>query len=229
MRELDICAVVLSDYDEDGYPVIQHDAFGEEQSGVQPLEMHHMWGFYGMPHSGERDALGALNPAKCAQVLTGWSNELGYAFPLGDPRLMTKLPQAGGGGSIQYGGRLAQPSFAFIDGNTGSYQIYVPYSFANATNDAVPMKASGFAINVRRSGQETIEIVHGDGMSITMSAEGKSMVLKNAAGDAYIELNEEGITLNGNVKITGALDIGGPGAVPLMTGAMTPCTLVKGL
>src|SRR5262249_264219 len=52
------------------------------------------------------------------------------------------------------------------------------------------------------AGNESISIVHGDGPAVVITKD--SLLLKNKAGDAYIELNAGGITLNGNIKVTGA-------------------------
>lgn len=108
--------------------------------------------------------------------------------------------------------------------------IYVPYAF---DGNGVPTKAHTIEI-LGTAGNESISIIHGDGMAITMLAGGKnSVVLKNKSGNAYIEINDDGITLNGNVSVTGGMVVGTavPGAaaaaLPAMTSAMTPSAFLK--
>lgn len=209
--EFDIGLVALSGADADGHQTIQPDIYGRE-AGADPFEAHHPWGFRGVPHDPELAAGGDINPAKAAQCQYAWEGDKGHAWALEDPRLVPKLPLARPGQGLCYGGKVTQPAFLEFDADTGSYILYVPYAF----NGDTPTKASSIAVNVRNAGAESIELVHGDGMSITMLAGGKnSIVLKNKAGDAYLELNDEGIVGNGNTKVNGAMTVGTPAALPV--------------
>lgn len=107
-------------------------------------------------------------------------------------------------------------SFLTLDGATGTCTTYVPYAF---DGDGVAQKAHAITVDVETDGSESINIVHGEGMAITMLAGGKnSVVIKNKAGDAYIEINDDGIVLNGNVKVNGGITLGDTtGALPLIT------------
>lgn len=91
--------------------------------------------------------------------------------------------------------------------------FYVPYQH---NLDGVPAKAHVITIDPR-PGNESISIVHGDGMAVLMKHGGKnSVVVKNKAGNAYIEVNDDGNTLNGNTVINGGATIGDPvAAVPV--------------
>jgi hypothetical protein len=216
----DFSAGVVAGYAADGHAHIQHDGFGEEDSGAQPLALHHWFGFQGVPHHGTRGANGEVDPERSCPLLWGYGQNDGHAWPMADPRWIAKLPQVNPGGSIQYGGKLGQPSFQFFDGSSGSWQVYVPYGFSGTGTDGLPSKAMSIAVNVRTPGAESVEIVHGSGMSVTMLAGGKnSVVVKNAAGDAYVEVNDDGITVNGNMKVNGAVEMANPtAAVPLVLG-----------
>lgn len=90
--------------------------------------------------------------------------------------------------------------------------FYVPYQFSNG----VPAKAHVIVMDPT-TGNESISIVHADGMAITMMHGGKnSVVIKNKAGNAYVEVNDDGVTVNGNTVINGGATIGSPtGAVPV--------------
>ena len=197
MNEWDIAAGIKVAYDDNGIPTVQPDAYGEEDSGLAPYQLHHFAGFIGIPHEGEKGTNGVPKPASCAPILTAWQNETGHAWALGDLRLTRKLPQLELGGAMMYGGRKALPAFQFLDGKTGSYQTYVPYGFSDESDTATPSKAMAIAINVRTPGEESIEIVHGDGMAITMTAADKSVTIKNAAGTAFLTINDDGVVANG--------------------------------
>jgi hypothetical protein len=115
-------------------------------------------------------------------------------------------------------------SFVTLDGENGTISIYSPYAYSSD----VPGKAHLIALNTE-SGNESISIVHGEGHSILMTTSG-SLVLKNKAGDAYIEINDGGIVLNGNVTINGGFVAGDvTTALPVLVGTPpgTPSTVVK--
>jgi len=86
--------------------------------------------------------------------------------------------------------------------------IYVPYAFSGTT----PSKAHVVTLD-GTSGNESIALIHGDGMAVLIHDGG--IVIRNAAGDAYVEVNASGVVINGNTVITGGATIGSPaGAVP---------------
>lgn len=179
MKHLDIGAAVRFDYDPDGFPVVQRDAYGEEVEHLEPLELHHSWGFLGMPHQGERDPQGSVDPSKCTQLLVAWQNESGHAWPLGDPRITGKLPRVVDGGSVWYGGNKDQPAYGYFAPKTGSLQIKVPYAFAGAS----PTKAITIDIDVSSPGAEVVRIQHGV-TSVEVTATG--VQLGNATAMALV-------------------------------------------
>jgi len=213
MQDWDLQAGIKVSYGDDGIPQVQPDSYGEEQAGLSPHELHHFSGFFGIPHDGTRGANGVPDPTKCGKFLTFRQNEDNHAFPLGDLRLVLKVPVMELGSAMMYGGRKALPAFQFIDGKTGSYQLYIPYSFSSESDTATPAKAMTIGVNVREAGKESIEIVHGEGMCITMAAEDKSITIKNADGTAFVVVNADGIVCNGTTIL------GAPaGSVPLANG-----------
>lgn len=94
--------------------------------------------------------------------------------------------------------------------------IYVPYAFVNG----VATKAHTIEI-IGTAGNESISIIHGEGMAVTMTKGGKnSVVIKNKSGNAYVEVNDEGVTVNGNTTVNGGATIGSPiGALPAAVAA----------
>lgn len=201
----DIGVAMLTTYDEDGFPVVQVDAFGEENSGVVPYEHHSQFGIISRPHD-PADGQGC-------QVLYAMEAGRGHAWVLSDPRVIPLLPPIDKGGSCIYGGNIKAPAFFNIDGLTNSMMFYVPYAL---DDDGVPQKAMSIGISVDNAGDENITIVHGEGTAVILKKD--SVLLKNAGGDAYIEVNASGIILNGAVTIQGGASIGGTATEPLVSG-----------
>lgn len=205
----DFGSVLVSGYDENGWPEVQYDGFGEDDGGALPCELPTWFGFRALPHPGTRAPNGDVDSERSCRVLLGRGNYDGHAWPLNDPRWSFKLPKEQPGGSMQYGGKLGQPAFSLIDGESGSYQLYVPYAFSGEGEDAVPAKAMSIAVNVRNAGAESIEIIHGDGMAITVLAGGKNaIVLKNKAGNAFLVIDDDGVTAVGPTKLYGGVEVG---------------------
>ena len=142
------------------------------------------------------------------------------------------VPKEGAVALVGYGGGFH--SLEDTANNSGDQKatvqvIYVPYSFTAGT----PAKAHAITIDPT-PGNESVTVVHGEGMALTMMAGGKnSVVLKNKTGNAYIEVNDDGITLSGNVVVAGGMVVGAsvPGAaaaaLPAMTSALTPSAFLK--
>jgi hypothetical protein len=167
MIELDFAPLVRADRDDEGFPVAQPDVFCEPGSGAQPCELFHFWGHFGYPHDGVTDGSGEVDPQQTSRCLYGWGNDVGHAFALSDPRVVPKLPAVGQGVSGCYGGKLDAPSVAYFDEH-GSYRITVPYAGGSA-------KACTITVNVGAAGAESIEIAHGDGPTVLVTASGIAM------------------------------------------------------
>lgn len=210
--EFDLGVAVLTEYDKDGFLTCQHDAYGEEKSGVAPYESHHMYGRISRPHDPETGPDGA--PQLGCTVLYAMDGGIGHQWYLADPRVTPLLPRVKKGGNCNYGGKLKNPGFHYFDGDTGSQTIYVPYKIVND----VPQKSMTIEINVDNVDQESISIIHGSGAAITIveNAGSVSTVLKNAKGTAYVEVNDQGGVLNGQWVVQGGFASGGTAAVPLV-------------
>jgi len=203
--DFDIGIAVLSTYDGDKFPGIQIDAYGEKKSGVPPYEQHSPSGFLSRPHDPDTDSNG--NPTIGCTVLYALEGGRGHAWVSHDPRVVPILPLLTRGGSVMYGGKLKTPSFIYTNGDTGSQTHYVPYAIVND----VATKAMAININVDVNGDEYISIIHGEGMAITMMAGSKnSIVIKNKSGNAYVEVNDEGVVINGTLTVQGGFNAGGP-------------------
>lgn len=210
--EWDIGVAVFSEYNKDSFPTVQINAYGEQQSGVPPYEQHSPHGMISRPHDPETD--GAGTPIIGCTVLYALDGGQGHAWVQSDPRIIPLLPQIEKGGYCSYGGLLKNPSFHNVDGLTGSQTIYVPYKIEND----VASKCMTIEINVDTDGEESISIIHGSGAALTIVEDSGSVssILKNAAGDAYLEVNDQGVVINGPLTLNGSLNAGGPvGALPL--------------
>lgn len=217
----DIGVGLLSEYDADGFIGIQVDNYGEGQSGVQPYELHSVHGLYSRMNDPDTD--GAGNATKGCTVLYGMEGGRGHAWLCSDPRAIVNIPQVQKGGVVLYGGPNATPSFFNVDGKTGSITLYVPYEISGGT----PAKSMSIEINVDVPGQESITIVHGSGMAVTMRQ--GSLILKNASGSAYLELNDGGGVLNGNWAVAGSLATGAVAAALPVASAISTVAAIAAL
>jgi hypothetical protein len=213
--EFDIGTAVLTEYDKDGYPTVQVDSYGEEKSGTRAYELHSPHGLISRCFDPKTDAKGSKVQG-CA-VLYALDGGQGHAWLQSDPRVIPLLPPIEKGGTCLYGGKIKNPGFYNMDGLTGSHTIYVPYRIVND----VPLKAMTISINVDTEGQESIAIIHGSGASFSIAEElGEISVTMAHPDGAYVEVNAEGVVVNGPLTVNGSLNAGGPvGATPLALAA----------
>lgn len=85
----DMGVAMTSVYDADGFLGVQYDAEGENNSGVQPYEVHPVNGVLHRPKDPQVDASG--NPVLGATVMFGMEGGRGHIIPLGDPRTIGPL------------------------------------------------------------------------------------------------------------------------------------------
>jgi phage baseplate assembly protein gpV len=192
--ELNLGKALLTVRDENGFLGVQRDPLAlKAQAGESPpYELLHTYGFASRP----------LDPTgtKGCSLFFGLDGHEGFAWLANDPRVVDKIPPLAKGGSVQY---ASDGSFAAFDPDTHTWSLYVPYAQG---------KAHSITAGLDGNNKPLLEVVHGDGMAVTMLE--KSLVLRNAAGDAYIEINDSGIVINGNVKVNGALEANGAKITP---------------
>ena len=197
---LELAVSVLSEYDADGFIGLAIDAYANPDKGLPSYEAMHPLGLIARPRDPVVDPDGV--PTLGATTLRMISGNEEHSLAFGDPRATPKLPRLKKGGVCLYAdtGNATIP-FLLLDGDKGSAQLYIPYGS--------PATASTIAIDVTTAGSESIQIVHGAGMGFTMTAGGKNdSILHNKAGDAFLNVNDDGVTLNGNTQIIGAVQLG---------------------
>lgn len=210
MLEFDVGLCVLSEVDEDGFVSTQVDGYGEKKSGLAAGEMTFPFGMMARQHDPELDTDGEPDASKACGQIRFFDGDRLHIQPTVDPRFVPKLPRLKKGGATFYGGRIAQPSFLHIDGESGGLDSYWPYDFTGDT----PSKSMCFAIDLRNAGAESISWTHGEGMMFSMAAGGKrSLVMKNAAGDGRVEVNDDGCVIDAAATmVTGGVSMGNPTA-----------------
>jgi hypothetical protein len=182
-------ACVLTEYDDDGHLTAQPDALGNDPR-VTPYELHHQAGFDSRPQDPELDPDGYVIEGKGCTLLMGSIGNENHAWLGADPRFVASRPPLEKGDVVQYALRTV-PSFDIHKGDDGTKTIYVE----------VGDSAHVITVGLDGNGDSIISLIHADGMAVIMQHE--KLILKNAAGDAYIELNDSGGVLNGNWQITG--------------------------
>ena len=193
-------AITFTGLDPDGYAIAQHDGQGTAP-GVGHYYLEHPFGFISRPRDPDADKSGKPLPGKACSVLIGKSGDETHLFLASDPRFIPNIPQLKKGGAAMYS---APGSFRVLDGDDGTETFYCPVPGGSAH-----IITSGLDGNQK----PFIGIEHSSGLAITM-LEG-SLVLKNADGSVYIEVNGSQIVLNGNVVLNGGATIGDPvGAQP---------------
>jgi hypothetical protein len=204
----DLAAVLLTEFDDDGFLTVQHDAYGEENKKQPPIfELHHAFGFISRPLDPEKDEDGELLPGKACTVFYATDGSTHHGFLGHDPRCVAVYPPLKKGGSAFY---CATGSFASFDGDSGTLTIYVPYEFDEDNN---PTKAHVVTIGRDGNDKPIIEFSAGDGGALTYLQ--GTWTLSNDAGDAYLELGPDGTNVAGPFKATSGADLGGPTSVPL--------------
>lgn len=193
---LDLSTCQLTGIDESGFLAAQIDALGsggDDDSGATPDQLSHAFGFASRCRDPE-DGVGCT----LFHYQSGSSER--YCWLGDDPRYVAKFPPIKKGGAAFY---CAVGSFWNLDGEDGTATCYVPYATGKAHLGTIGLDGNGKAI---------LEFVHGDGMAITMLEH--SLVIKNADGSVYIELNDTGAVINANLKLTGAAEINGAKITP---------------
>ena len=96
--EYDFAVAASSSYDADGYLSVGIDQYGN--TGADPVELHHQFGFACRPLDPQVDSLGNVTNGCTMKVWTEGSRK--HGMPLGDPSVVPNLALLGKGDSMQY-------------------------------------------------------------------------------------------------------------------------------
>jgi len=141
--EIQLGMCVTSVY-EGGFVGIQVDAFGEHESGVQPMEALHPYGFEGRPV--DRDD----SKAGCS-AMYWWDGDDGHVIALGSsthPDVFSELQK---GSSRQY---AAWGAYFHLDHANRRAHLYVPYDGGTKAHEVLVDTVAN-----------TISVSHGDGIT----------------------------------------------------------------
>jgi hypothetical protein len=86
--------------------------------------------------------------------------------------------------------------------------IYVPYAFTGPNN--APTKAHVFTLDTT-TGNESVSLVHSSGAALMFTPDG-NVVVKNPAGDAFLQVGPNGVTFNGQIKARTSAVVGDTGS-----------------
>jgi hypothetical protein len=189
---LELTQVIQTIYDATGFLRAQHEGLGEKPN-VGSNEVLHPLGFAARARDPDTGPDGkALSGGGCKMLLFRDGTDLFSEFK-GDQRAIARIPPLTKGGSVQYAdtGKSGPISIDVHSGDDGTKQIYIE------------IDQSAHVLTIGRDGnaEPVIEFTHADGMALSFFK--KKAILKNAAGDCFIELNDSGGTLNGNFKVVG--------------------------
>ena len=162
----------VSSYYEAGFLGISVDLDGGQKAGAPPMAPMHPYGFVSRPADPVADAGGI--PTLGCEVLYGWDGPQGYVLPLGDPRVMAKLPEVQGGESFQYGptGQFVRchadgsiSLFTTDDATTDGRSIYLKISPTTGLEYSCPWGRLTF-------GPNGFHVLHSSGARLDLGAIG---------------------------------------------------------
>lgn len=202
----EIGACLFSKYDDDGFLVIQPDGMGLNPQ-IDGFEGCHPLGFIGRPQDPDVDPSGQPLSNLVASCLYGTYGDQKYLVPLQDTRGANRIPQLSKGGSAQYAvvalkqGEVRLRSFDTHSGDDGTKTIYVEYL------DGETLRAHVIQAGLDGNGKPLVTVVHGKGHGLVLNE--TAAILRNSAGSAYMQVDDAGVAVNGNLKVNGSIAVTG--------------------
>lgn len=169
----------------------QPDGLGQDPK-VKASDVLHPLGFAARPRATSTNPDGTFKGGGGCRLRIGYDGDELHVEFVGDQRALEGMPPLAAGDAVQYAHTAnGAPSFHIIKGEDGTQQIYVE----------IGESAHLFVVGTDGSGVPYIEVTHADGQGILLKDH--KAIIKNVAGDCYIELNDAGGVLNGNWKVKG--------------------------
>lgn len=118
----DMGVSTFTGYDEDGFPTVQTDLYGEDKAGEPAFEMHHWAGWLAIPLDPVKDSSGQPDEANAAPHLFAREGDKAYGWALGDPRSLLRVGLLNKGSAMAYapGG----PQFIKLDATRNKITIF---------------------------------------------------------------------------------------------------------
>lgn len=180
-----------SEVDEQGWLTVQVNAYGEGAARSGML-LHSPYGLLGRPPDPDEEG--------ACKALTAREGDQDHAIATVDLRVLKKLPRPKKGGSVQFG---ADGGFGSFDPEEHTWTLYIPVEF---DSEGTPTKAHLLQIGKDTNGLRCVTLLHSDGQGLSMlSGDKQSAMLKNAASNVYLEVNDDGLTFNGVSMFRGGI------------------------
>ena len=157
--DFDTGMAVLSAYD-GAFLGIGVDVYGGQTSGTGNFDAKFPYGTFGRPRDPTSSNDGTVRQG--ATVLWAYNGKQRLAWPLDDPRVWPKLPEASKGtwGAYADTGNADIPVMV-LDGTTGSFALRVPHSGAGV---------SRVLVDVSSAGSEEILLANGNGCELAVKS-----------------------------------------------------------
>jgi len=157
--DFDTGIAVLSTYD-GAFLGIGVDVYGGQTSGTENFDAKFPYGTFGRPRDPTSSNDGTVRQG--ATVLWAYNGKQRLAWPLDDPRVWPKLPEASKGtwGAYADTGNDDIPVMV-LDGTTGSFALRVPHSGAGV---------SRVLVDVSSAGSEEILLANGNGCELAVKS-----------------------------------------------------------
>jgi hypothetical protein len=193
--EIDVGTVTLTT-NEAGFIGYQIDQYGDEQ-GVEAGTVVQPFGFLSRP-------LDPSDEGSCEALYFYRGNEL-FVLPGQDRRAIALVPILKKGASVQHN---ALGGFAHFenDGTNSTWTCYVPVEFNAA---GTPTKTCLVQVGKSAAGKVMILLQHPNGQRLEVSEDdGNAVKITNSLGTAWLQVDDSGVSINGNVKISGNVGSG---------------------
>ncbi|MET0793562.1 MAG: hypothetical protein ABW061_18730 [Polyangiaceae bacterium] len=212
--------ITYSEVDANGFIGIQFDAFGEQDSGMDTVEVIHPFGLMANPP--EPDANGAFS----CSALIGWEGDQAYAWLCSDPRSRVVLPSLKKGETLLYG---CAGNFVRMHADGRISLFTTDDNTPNGKTVALQIKPDGLLFSApwgKFTFDETgFHVLHVSGAALDLGAIG-GLPAPLSALSSYVKLTGNMVLTEGSIVSTGTTD---PASVALASAVAKSDPLVAAL
>jgi len=202
--EFDIGTIAHTAYDDAGWIGVRMQGYAETESdaGLGDSELQTQFGFTSRP-------LDRTSAGGCESLYASAGNSESFAFLGKDARFTAKCPPLTQGSSTQWN---SAGSFHLLDTDFETATLYVP----------VGAEAHVFTVGKDSNGNNTIDLLHSSGASLTIT---DTDILIRHTGNGFIRIQGDDITVNGTLKASSGLDVGGGAGQPVINATLLASAL----